>query len=573
MSYLKIVSGSTPGQIIDLSGHEMILGRHPSCQVVLDNVAVSRYHASIVKRNDTYYLKDLGSRNGTFLNGRAIEEETLLHNSDEVDICEIVLRINLNQPNKSMALELVESPNPPSTSTTRITRTSELDSSILDSEDLDSSSIISELASDNAEIDSNFRINVNAEAKLRGIIEIGQSLSGVLDTGKALQNTLDGLFRIFPQSDVGYAILIDSLTGKSIWQASKSRRKNQPERISATIVQEAIRRKTAILSEDVQVDERFDSSQSLAGTPMHSLMCVPLLTPERRPLGVIQLATFSIAQSFSHEDLDLFVSVASQVSMAIDNAEMHEVLLKQRELQRDLEFANQIQRGFLPKKRPQIPGYRFFDHYVSAQSVGGDYFDYIQLPKQSWGIAIADVAGKGVSAALLMARLFSATRHNLIANDKVSEAMTSLNEEFSEGDLGHRFITCALGILDPKTHRVKMSNAGHLMPLLRSGSGQVRELTDDVAGLPLGVDSESVYRECEFTLKKGDSLMLYTDGVNEAANSENEIFGTQRLKDCLAGGPADPELLVKNVLAAVEEYCGSSNFRDDLCIVCLHREA
>ncbi|HSG69710.1 MAG TPA: GAF domain-containing SpoIIE family protein phosphatase, partial [Planctomycetaceae bacterium] len=332
-------------------------------------------------------------------------------------------------------------------------------------------------------------------------------------------------------------------------------------------------RKTAILSEDVQIDERFDASLSIAGTPMHSLMCVPLLTPEKQVLGVLQLATHSIAQSFSSQDLDLFVSVACQVSLAVDNSEMHEVLTKQRELQRDLDYAKQIQRGFLPKKRPQLTGYQFFDHYVSAHSVGGDYFDYVRLPSKQLGIAIADVAGKGVSAALLMARLFSATRHNLLASESVAEAMGLLNEEFSEGDLGYRFITCGLGILNPKTHKIRMSNAGHLMPLLRSASGKVREMTDEIAGLPLGVDADSKYEECEFAIKKGESLLMFTDGVNEAANSQNEIFGINRLKSCLAAGPADPEALVRNVLTAVEGFCGSSEFRDDLCIVCLHRQA
>jgi phosphoserine phosphatase RsbU/P len=572
MSYLKIVSGSTPGQVIELSGNEMVLGRHPSCQIVLDNVAVSRYHASIIRRNNSYYLKDLHSRNGTYLNGRAIKEETLLHHADEVDICEIVLRIHLNSSSDSMAVELIESPDSGAPPATRITRSD--DSLVPSAEDpLDQSSIVTELTSDGQEIDSSFRVNINAEAKLRGIIEIGQALSGVLDTGKALQKTLDGLFRIFPQSDAGYAVLIDQRSGKTLWQASKTRRKNQPESISATIVREAIRRKSAILSEDVQSDERFDSSQSLAGNPMRSLMCVPLLTPDKRPLGVLQLATHSLTQLFSSEDLDLLVAVACQVSLAVDNAEMHETLLKQSELQRDLAFANQIQRGFLPKRRPRIPGYRFFDHYVSAQSVGGDYFDYISLPKKLLGFPIADVAGKGVSAALLMARLFSATRHHLLSSTTISDAMGSLNEEFCEGDLGHRFITCAMGILDPKNHRVRMANAGHLMPLLRSASGKVRELTDDVAGLPLGVASGTVYQECEFPLRKGDSLLLFTDGVNEAANASNEIFGSRRLSDCLAAGPAEPEPLVENLLSSVREFCGSSDFRDDLCIVCLHREA
>jgi serine phosphatase RsbU (regulator of sigma subunit) len=323
----------------------------------------------------------------------------------------------------------------------------------------------------------------------------------------------------------------------------------------------------------VQSDQRFSGSKSIAGTQLRSLMCVPLLGPEQKPLGVIQLAAHTLANPFTEDDLDLLTAIGGQTALAVDNAALHQQMVAQRELQRDLEHATQIQLGFLPSHRPQLAGYEFADFYEAAQSVGGDYFDYIELPDQRWAFTIADVAGKGVSAALLMARLYSAARYHLLTKENVARAMEGLNEEFSTSGVGHRFVTCILAVLDLKTHRITLSNAGHLPPILRHSGGEVEQIEQKSAGFPLGVERDYEYSQVEFELQPGDSMLLYTDGTSEAVNADYELFGVNRLKTAVSNAEPQAEELIRIVLDEVEAFSGEDTFQDDICLVALHRRS
>jgi sigma-B regulation protein RsbU (phosphoserine phosphatase) len=220
-----------------------------------------------------------------------------------------------------------------------------------------------------------------------------------------LQKTLDGLFKIFPQADEGFVLLKDPVKDKLLVQATKSRITVEEEsvRISMTIVQQAMNEQKGILSADAVKDSRFDMSESLTELQIRSMMCAPLVGQSGDALGVLQIDTKDLQQQFTQDDLDMLVSVVSQVGFAVENAYLHEELVSQREVERDFEVATQIQLSFLPSQTPKIPCYDFSGHYESAHHVGGDYFDYIVLPDGRVAIALGDVAGKGISAALLMA--------------------------------------------------------------------------------------------------------------------------------------------------------------------------
>jgi len=288
-------------------------------------------------------------------------------------------------------------------------------------------------------------------------------------------------------------------------------------------------------------------------------------------LGVIQLAAHALVNTFSSEDLDLLTAVAGQAALAIENASLHQQMIAQRDLQRDLEYAHQIQRGFLPNNRPEISGYDFSDYYEAAQSVGGDYFDYILLPRQRWAFTIADVAGKGIPAALLMSRLYSAARYHLLTTDNMARAIEGLNGELATGGVGHRFVTCVLAVLNPETHKIKMANAGHLPPLLKRADGTVETLNRQDSGLPLGLEPEHQYKQIELTLSPGDSMLLYTDGATEVANHNHDLFGIERLMDSLRCSPAEADRMIRHVLDDVEAFAKEDTNRDDICLVAVHR--
>jgi len=569
VAYLKVIKGSYPREILELAGERTVLGRHPHCEVVLDDVSVSRHHAQILESHGRYYLEDLRSRNRTYLNEATIEGRTELDDLDTIKVCDVHFRFHLQMPANDV------SPMPKTHERMDALTIPErsMDGSTGDIED--SSLIIGTVS---AKDGSNWRLDVKPEAKLRAVLEISQAVGNTLNVDEVLQKTLDGLFKIYPQADGGFVLLHDPGTRKVIAKATKFRG-NQHEdsiRISTTIVNQAVETRDAILSADAVEDSQFELSDSLLELQIHSMMCVPLVGKSQdNVFGVIQIDNRNVKQKFSQDDLDMLVSVASQVSLAVENVRLHEEILreslKKREMERDLEFATQIQLGFLPNQPPKLPGYEFFDFYESALSVGGDYFDYINLPDGRVAVAVGDVAGKGVSAALLMARLYSSARFHLLTQPTVADAMAGLNADVASSGLGHRFITFIIAILDPDTHQVTIGNAGHLPPIWRKVDGEVQFVGQQDSGMPLGIKPNQVFTEMKSTLQPEETLLLYTDGITEAMNPHEELYGRKRLSRYISGGPTGVEELVNGIIGDVETFCGEQSLRDDVCLVCLQR--
>lgn len=573
MAILQILKGKNPDQVIELSGDRVILGRHPNCEIVLDNVAVSRYHAQILESQGFYYLEDLHSRNGTFLNGTVIEGRTELHENDTISICDIQMQFLLN---------FEKSPDFIDSAIQQIldvgTHSLEKESHVVvlgedsDEEVLDGSSIISKL---DLNTSSQLRISVKPEVKLHAVLEISQILSRALKLDDVLPRILDGLFKIFAQADQGFIMLQSPERKKLVVKATKARRQEDEEsiRISTTIVRQTIMSGAAILSADAVEDDRFKMSESISSLRIRSMMCVPLVAQGGDILGVIQIATRDIGQQFDKDDLDVLVSIAQQSSLSLENAKLHEDLVKQRDIERDLEYAHQIQLGLLPESRPKLEEYEFFDFYESAQSVGGDYFDYIKLPDGKLVVTLGDVAGKGVSAAILMARLYASARYQVLSKSSADKALAKLNREIASSGVGLRFITFVMVVLDPKTHTVSLVNAGHMAPLLRkSAEGTVEPVAQDLSGMPLGVLKDQTFHVEKISLDKGDTLVFYTDGVTEAMNQEKQLYHRDRLVNFIKSGPEEVEPLVKGILADVDAFRQDAMQADDICVVSFRRK-
>ena len=584
MAVLKVINGKVPGQILELQGERTIFGRHPNCQIVLDDAAVSRHHAQILQTHGNYYLEDLSSRNGTQLNSDHIEGRTELHDGDEIDVCDLVFCFHTKAPPEdSHRSKKSDSASGSSNGgeASWVHTATEADGSrqfVIEESpaeaSLESSSIVTTLNVDGSGGSSGVRFSVKPEVKLQAILGISEALSNVLDLDQVLSAILDTLFRIYPHCDEGFVLLEDPDQESLSVKAIKTRRERDEDDlpISMTIVRQAMESRTAILSANAVEDQRFKPSESLSGLQLHSVMCVPLVNRESdRALGVIQIAARSLGSRFSQEDLELLISVATQGALAIENARLHTETMRQRDLERDLEYATQIQLGFLPSERPKIADYEFAHYYEAAQSVGGDYFDYVPLPGGKIALTLGDVAGKGVPAALLMARLYSMARYHLLTSATVAETMTNLNSELAFSGLGHRFITCIMAVLDPATNELTVANAGHMPPIIRHPDGVSEELSKDFSGLPLGVNVENAYAETMVTLGSGDALLVYTDGVTEAMNARSEIFGCDRLLQSIGGASADVNGLIQQIVADIERFADGRPQSDDTCLVCVRR--
>lgn len=587
MAVLKVIKGNCLGQIIELHGEHNWLGRLPACQIVLEDPAVSRYHTQILESHRTYFIEDSLSRNGTRLNGTDIRGQgrTELRDGDKIGICEVEFQFLLKAPapDPSVRGKLNGSShnggNPRNTVTFPVADTPPDDVPVLAPQNPP------EIADDGraSSISSSFdvrarsypQVHVRPEAKLRAILEISDNLGTTLQLDTVLPRILESLFKIFPQADRGTVVLQDPVTSQFEIKAFRLRRdgeEHESARISSTILSEAIEKSKAVLCNDAPNDPRF-LSESVANLRIRSFMCVPLPCQSLGLRGAIQLDAFNLGVMFTSDDLDILAAVCSQAALALDNVHMHQAALKQRDLERELEFATQVQMGFLPSERPKIPGYSFWQYYEPAQRVGGDFFDYVPLPNGKTVVTVGDVAGKGVPAALLMARMYSDVRYNLLSYPTAAQAITHLNAGLSTGSLGHRFITFSMLVIDPVANTLTIVNAGHLPPLLRKKDKTIESLAMSISGLPLGIAPEIEYQQTVVEIGPGETILLYTDGVTEAMNHSNECYGPERLSEKFASLSGSVEDIVSKVIDDVELFCEGRSQRDDICLICFERQS
>lgn len=587
---LRVVRGTSPGSVISLTGERCIIGRHPNCQIVFDNPAISRHHAQFLESHGSYFIEDLRSRNGTLLNGKRLDGRTALADGDQIKISDVVLtfqeastpRVTETVSSPDVKLQLAEDEETPlnlsGLALTGEQPTIDDESRILHLRDLIEEPsfdppLVEELDSRRSE-DS--RTDVNPETKLRAVLEIARALGGELRVDKLLPTVLEKLFGSFPQAEQGFILLKDQETARLRVMATKSRtntRSGEAVVVSMTVVRAAMDSGKALLSGNVQDDTRFNKSTSLSRMQIRSMMCVPLLDHGGGSIGVIQIVTRNSDFRFTKEDLDLLDAVAAQAALAIENARMHEALVEQRDIERDLDFATQVQLGFLPKAKPQPQEYTFADYYEPALRVGGDYFDYVTLPDGRIAVTVGDVAGKGVPAALLMARLYSSTRYHFLTSPSPAEAVTRLNAEIATSGLGHRFITFVTVVLDPERHELTIVNAGHPPPLALHPDGRVVPLARETSALPLGILPTQKYESTTLPIEPGVSVIAFTDGVTEAMSNHREVYGAERFVAYLQSARGSIQEIVEGLVADVEDFVGSGPVRDDTCIVGLQREA
>jgi serine phosphatase RsbU (regulator of sigma subunit) len=563
MAVLRTLKGSIPGQVLQLS-ESSVLGRQPDCDIVLDAGAVSRQHARIFRLGSDYYVEDLQSRNGTFVNGVRVEGRQKLAENDELKVCDLLFSFHDDlRPDPAART--------PEDSARTISQTVDAVQMVDDEREATGSTIMSKLEVSTGS--TSMRLTVNPEVKLKALLEIGRNLGRATRLDEVLSQLLDNLFKIFIQADRGFIALLESPAKKLTTKAVKFRHEDARSRIrmSRTILNTVMGTKEAILSADASTDSQFRMSESIVDFHIHSVMCAPLLDSDGEVLGVIQVDTTDPRRRFSRDDLDVLASVACQAAVAVENAQLHERAIREELLEKELSLAHRVQMGLLPAAPPQIERYQFFQFYQPAHHLGGDYFDYVPLPGNRLVSALADVCGKGIAAALLVAKLSAEVRHCLLSQALPEEAMARLNQMFSHDRWEGKFVTMVAAILDPAEDEVCLVNAGHMAPLLRRPSGDIEEVGESIGGLPLGIDGDSTYQQFSFRLAPGDSLIMYTDGVLDAENSQNERYGTERLYLMLAR-PADsaPEL-GQLVISDVKRFIGDHPQADDICLTCLRR--
>lgn len=556
MHELFITSGRGSGRRVQLNSPRTVIGRHPDCDIVLDESAVSRQHAAITVEGGEAFIEDLRSRNGTRVNGRPVTGRLRLSRGDEVAICD--QRLLFGSPGGASGA----APGGVVTDLSDVVEAGTHDSRIVSQVDM-------------AGMPDEVPSSEGGEATLRAVLRLHRTLGGATSLDEVMPRFLDGLFTIFPQADRGFVLLVDAVSQRPVVRASHFRGSPEPGplRLSLSLIDTVMQSKRAILSADAANDSRFSDSESIADFRIRSVMCVPLLDAEGRVLGAIHLDSYDLRSSFAAADLELLAGVAVEAGRVITQAVAHAQQIAQEQLKRDLELAHRVQQGLLPAKPPVVDGYDIFDFYEPAQQIGGDFFAYVPLADGRLAVVLADVSGKGVSAALVMAALSSDVRYCLASESDPAAAVSQINAGFSRSGWEDRFATLIVAVLEPRSGKVTIVNAGHIPAFLRDHSGRVRPVATAEAGLPLGVDTEHVYGRCAVELAEGDSLLLVTDGVSEAMDVQQRCYGLERLALVLSEPAQGATQIGRRVLGDVERHAAGQVRSDDICLICIGRAA
>ena len=565
MAILTSTDQSVVKKRFTLGADPVILGRHPECEVHIEDGSVSRRHAQVTFDDGHYFLSDLNSRNGTLLNNQPIHRPTKLYDQSTIRICDVTFVFWIaDAPSRTLKPRLTIDSSQPD---------SEQSISVLLDESIEvPAQVLSQF--DASSHHSRIHNHVSPAEKLAALTKITHALSESIERDEVLNKILDFLFELFTEADRGF-IILKNADDRLEPLGFKSRRPGDDEniRISKTIVNQVMETRRPLISSDAASDERFDLSQSIVDFRIRSIMCAPLINSQDEAIGVIQLDTLKQSVAFNDEDLETLVTVAMQASLAIQKSDLFEDLQKSEELKVDLQLAHEIQQRFLPQRPPSSDQFDFFSYYRPMQQVGGDYFDYVELDDGRIGVIVADVVGHGIAAALLMAKVSAESRFALATSDCPIEAVSKMNNSLSGLNID-RFVTLALGLLDLKSNTLSIVNAGHMPPIFRSAAtGELSELAYAESGLPLGILEDYPYECVEVNLDPGDVVIFYTDGINEAMNSEgNQLTTKQMIEEIKNSQSKTPQTIGEQIRKSVARHTDGFPAIDDICLVCVGRK-
>jgi sigma-B regulation protein RsbU (phosphoserine phosphatase) len=545
MATLQVVQGPDVGRKFPLDGSITILGRQADCTICLAAKAVSRQHAQVLLTPEGYQVEDLESSNGTFVNGNRLapHSRVLLSENDTFEIGPYTLRL--------------QAPPAPQAATA--------------TENLVIREKVNAVAFDQSVYGQ------DAAQKLQTVLEIAQHLARTLDIDALVDKLLEHLLRLFPQADRGIVLLgdLDRLMVRG--QRCRHQEDATTHPYSRTIVKKALEEGVGLLSDDVRGDARFNASATIATLDIRSLLCAPLIGADQRRLGVIQLDRTRTGRAFQMDDLQLLTTIGLQVAVVLDNAALHQEVLREQRLHQELALAREIQQGFLPSEFDDFNDDKLevYACVHPARQVSGDLYDLLKVQDGRLAFFVGDVSGKGMPAALYMVAVHALSRHLAATGATPSQTLVDLNKALASDNPLAMFVTVAHGVWLPQTSEVVLTSAGHPLPLLRRADGQVSEIVHKTGRL-LGYDTGALnLTDVRLTLNPGDLLVFYTDGFTEAHKTgQREMFGLERLQKVVAAfEPAlSLQACAEQARLAIDQFMGSGDQQDDLTLLLLRRK-
>lgn len=538
MLRLVIARGPGLGRVLDLDAGPVEIGRQQGLGVTIESGEVSRRHARVYADEAGVHVRDLGSSNGTLVNGRKISAPTRLFPGDMIQI--------------GSALIQVEAGTVPTSEMTILGQTSVT---------VANPELFSEKSGD----------------RLRAVVELTHQLGRVLEVDALLERLTGRLLELFPNADRAVVLLREGDEPRVRHAQVRRGRASRGPEFSRSVLRRVFDDAVAVLAGDLRSDPGLGANATLQAMGVQSLVCVPLQVQGRAVFGALQLDSFGTGRPFSQEDLYLLSSAALVLSALLENTQLQEERLVKERMERDLAVARRIQLGYLPTDPIVLEG-RTVDLAAGLQpalEVSGDFYDYFALDDGRMVFAVADVSGKGMPAALFMTQVHALHRNLADGSGSPAAVLDRLNRALARDNPNFLFVTMACGIYEAGSGTVTLAHGGHPPAVLRRRDGRV-ELVEFRGAPLLGLDESAVRSdECRLKLEDGDAVLLYTDGITESPGRDapEEMFGSQRLLDVVKSLSPEAPLAawIETIRAAVAGFSGDGALADDLTLLVLRR--
>ncbi len=420
------------------------------------------------------------------------------------------------------------------------------------------------------------RTLIEENSRLKRAVEELTILNDLARSIGALHNSEEIMQTIIRRSlkavvaEQGVITLVDQKsddTMRTLVRTMVSSSEHQPFHLNQNLLGWMHINKKPLLINDTKTDQRFRGIKW--DEAITSILCVPLIAKSQL-IGILTVYNKKAASGFTDEDQRLLAIIGVQSAQVVENARLYEEEQAFTRMRQEIQVAATIQHNLLPEKAPQIPGYDIAGKSVSAQVVGGDYYDFIRIDNHRLAFCLADVAGKGLSAALLMANLQATLRGQSLFSDSAKDCMERSNKLLMESTSSERFVTCFYGILDSESNQIHYSNAGHDTPFFFSSQNEPERLS--TGSIVLGMLDSLPYSEKSLPVNPGDLLVVYSDGVTEAKNKEDVEFGDARLQSLIAANrDRSAEELLEIIMQTVNTHIGDNPPMDDVTLVVLKR--
>ncbi len=536
---LEILSPDGRSRTIQLASERFVVGRAPSVDLSYpDDNGLSRQHFCFEKDSATgeWFAADLGSKNGTTLNGARLAERTRLQPGDRLTAGHLILTCG-DGTAKPLNPVVVFDP--------------------LEASATAGATIISNVRGDSAAATAALAAN-----HISALIRAGNELAGNRPLAELFPFILDLAIKAVA-ADRGVLLTVDN--GELTIRAHRG----EGFRISSAVRDRVLNTGASVLVRDTAFDDALRERRSIVEQHIRTLMAVPLQTADQI-IGIIYLDSPSLMREFTRDDLNLLTVMANVAAIRIEHTRFAEIERARQLLARDLEQAAEIQRGFLPAGPPAVQGLDVAGHNAPCRTVGGDYYDFFPYENNHLAMVLGDVSGKGMPASLLMMGLQARVQVLIEEPKDLADVMTRLNRITSANCPPNRFITLFFCILNAETGELTFCNAGHNPPLIVRADGSHVQLKG--GGPVVGILPFIEYKQFQANLDVGDTLVIYSDGVTEATNPAGDEFDIDGLAAVVAAHRSEPAAnIINEVNAALKVYTADAPPADDVTLIVARR--